>query len=111
HHHRLAQSILEFCTQRATDDVRRRARRERHDQLHWARGIGLGRSGGASEGEGEQRPAHQIFSVSPPRGCQTSSRRSASVTPQSSKSANTVSTRIPANTALISNVPSACRMR
>src|SRR5437868_3974623 len=38
-------------------------------------------------------------------------RPSASVTAQASRSANTVNTRMPANTALMSKVPSACRIR
>ena len=66
---------------------------------------------GMNERQQSGDPAHQIFSVSPPRGCQTSSRRSASVTPQSRRSAKAVSTTMPANTALMSKVPSACRIR
>src|SRR5207245_9736095 len=50
-------------------------------------------------------------SVSAVLGRHTSKRSSAWVTIKSSKSAKPVSTRIPANTVLMSNTPSACRIR
>jgi len=45
------------------------------------------------------------------RGCQMSKRFSAKVTAISSSNANRVSTRMPANTVLISNTPSACNIK
>ena len=53
----------------------------------------------------------QTFSVSLARGCQVIRRRSTAPTAVSSTSAKAVSTRMPANTVLMSKVPSACRIR
>ena len=92
-----------------------------NDDLHRLRGVRL--RGGCA---GESRPARnghrgnpllhrshpgQIRSVSLCRGCHTISRLSARLTAQSSTSANAVRTRMPANTELMSKVPSACRIR
>ena len=57
------------------------------------------------------RPPDQSFSVSPWRGCHFISRFSMRPTRPSSTSAKAVSTTMPANTVLTSNVPSACRIR
>ena len=51
------------------------------------------------------------FSVSPPRGCHTISRRSMRPTAPSSASAKPVSTRMPAITVFMSNTPSAWWIR
>ena len=51
------------------------------------------------------------FSVSPDLGCHFIKRFSSLPTATSSSSANTVSTRIPAITVLMSNAPSACKIR
>ena len=51
------------------------------------------------------------FSVSLVRGCHFISRRSMRPTRASSRSAKTVSTRMPAITVLMSKLPSACRIR
>ena len=53
----------------------------------------------------------QSFSVSLVRGCHFIKRFSMRPTAPSSSSANTVSTRMPAITVLMSNAPSACRIR
>jgi hypothetical protein len=58
-----------------------------------------------------RRSRRQSFSVSPAAGCQRISRFSIRPTPQSSASANTVRTRMPAITVLMSKAPSACRIR
>jgi hypothetical protein len=55
--------------------------------------------------------AAQSFSVSPVFGCHFISRRSPQPTAASSSSAKAVSTRMPAITVLMSNEPSACRIR
>src|SRR5262245_11105995 len=110
----MAQGLLQAAGERPADDVGRRSRREAHDDSHgfgWIR-LRKDHAGKSEDGRQDETPeVHQIFSVSPLRGCHTRRRRSASVTAQSSSNAKIVSTTIPATTALKSNVPSACRMR
>src|SRR2546423_3641435 len=107
----LAERLVQPGGERAADDVGSRSWRKRDDHAYGFRRIGLSGREQRREQEKRHNAFHQILSVSPARGCHTRRRRSASDTPQSRSSANAVSTRMPAKTELMSNVPSACRMR
>ena len=87
---------------------RQGAVRQRAVARHHLRDLG---AVGTRAAVSRDRAARYSFSVSPARGCHFIRCRSIRPTAASSSSANSVSTRMPAITVLMSNAPSACRIR